>query len=173
MPPSGISAANASSAAIYGASTEFRDDDASLERPLNVYGFSKLLFDRYVRANAARGDPQVVGLRYFNVYGPGEAHKGSMASVVWHLSRQLAETGELRLFEGSHGYGNGEQRRETARLAQHKIEWPDAAEAGASAARRFRLGDQEILNARVDHHLPVVVDGVIEHVPKTQLVFVE
>lgn len=102
----------ASSAAIYGASTEFRDDDASLERPLNVYGFSKLLFDRYVRANAARGDPQVVGLRYFNVYGPGEAHKGSMASVVWHFRLQLAETGELRLFEGSHGYGDGEQRRD-------------------------------------------------------------
>jgi ADP-L-glycero-D-manno-heptose 6-epimerase len=102
----------ASSAAIYGASTAFREDDAALERPLNVYGYSKLLFDRYVRQSREDGDPQVVGLRYFNVYGPNEAHKGPMASVVWHLSRQLAETGEMRLFEGSHGYGPGEQRRD-------------------------------------------------------------
>jgi ADP-L-glycero-D-manno-heptose 6-epimerase len=77
-----------------------------------VYGYSKLLFDRHVRQTQEDGDPQVVGLRYFNVYGPGEQHKGPMASVVWHLSRQLAETGELRLFEGSHGYGDGEQRRD-------------------------------------------------------------
>jgi ADP-L-glycero-D-manno-heptose 6-epimerase len=102
----------ASSAAIYGASTKFSEDDPNLERPLNVYGYSKLLFDRYVRASKTRRGPQVVGLRYFNVYGPGEAHKGAMASVVWHISRQLAESGELRLFEGSHGYGNGEQRRD-------------------------------------------------------------
>jgi ADP-L-glycero-D-manno-heptose 6-epimerase len=102
----------ASSAAVYGASSEFRENDAALERPLNVYGYSKLLFDRYVLRRVAAGAPQVVGLRYFNVYGPGEAHKGQMASVVYHLSRQLAETGEMRLFEGSHGYGNGEQRRD-------------------------------------------------------------
>jgi len=102
----------ASSAAIYGASQSFTEDHHSLERPLNVYGYSKLLFDRHVRQTQEDGDPQVVGLRYFNVYGPGEAHKGPMASVVWHLSRQLAETGELRLFEGSHGYGDGEQRRD-------------------------------------------------------------
>jgi ADP-L-glycero-D-manno-heptose 6-epimerase len=95
----------ASSAAIYGASTSFGEDDPSLERPLNVYGYSKLLFDRYVRR-------QVVGLRYFNVYGPNEAHKGPMASVVWHLSRQLEASGAVSLFEGSHGYGNGEQRRD-------------------------------------------------------------
>lgn len=102
----------ASSAAIYGASTKFDEDDPSLERPLNVYGYSKLLFDRYVRSHMDAGAPQVVGLRYFNVYGPNEAHKGPMASVVWHLSHELDETGELRLFEGSHGYGDGEQRRD-------------------------------------------------------------
>lgn len=102
----------ASSAAIYGASTEFRESDAALERPLNVYGYSKLLFDRYVRRRIDAAAAQVVGLRYFNVYGPNEQHKGSMASVVWHLSRQLEATGEMRLFEGSHGYGDGEQRRD-------------------------------------------------------------
>lgn len=102
----------ASSAAIYGASTTFDENDAGAERPLNVYGYSKLLFDRYVRRNALNAGPQVVGLRYFNVYGPKEAHKGPMASVVWHLTQQLETTGELRLFEGSHGYADGEQRRD-------------------------------------------------------------
>lgn len=108
----GVPLIYASSAAIYGASTQFTEDDPSAERPLNVYGFSKLLFDRYVRRNQAAATAQVVGLRYFNVYGPREAHKGPMASVVWHLSRQLEETGVVRLFQGSHGYGDGEQRRD-------------------------------------------------------------
>jgi ADP-L-glycero-D-manno-heptose 6-epimerase len=108
----GVPLIYASSAAVYGASAEFRENEPALERPLNVYGYSKLLFDRYAMRRAAVGAPQVVGLRYFNVYGPGEAHKGTMASVVLHLNRQLAETGELKLFEGSHGYGDGEQRRD-------------------------------------------------------------
>jgi ADP-L-glycero-D-manno-heptose 6-epimerase len=102
----------ASSAAIYGASTAFSEHDSSLERPLNVYGYSKMLFDRYVRRHAFSDGAQVVGLRYFNVYGPGEAHKGPMASVVWHLTREFKETGEMRLFQGSHGYADGEQRRD-------------------------------------------------------------
>jgi ADP-L-glycero-D-manno-heptose 6-epimerase len=108
----GVPLIYASSAAIYGATTSFRENDAAAESPLNVYGYSKLLFDRYVRRNQTADDPQVVGLRYFNVYGPNEAHKGPMASVVWHLRRQLEETGTVRLFRGSHGYGDGEQRRD-------------------------------------------------------------
>jgi ADP-L-glycero-D-manno-heptose 6-epimerase len=102
----------ASSAAVYGASKTFREDDRAAERPLNVYGYSKLLFDQYVRRHAARAHTQVAGLRYFNVYGPGEAHKGSMASVAFHLRRQVTEQGEARLFEGSGGYAAGEQRRD-------------------------------------------------------------
>jgi ADP-L-glycero-D-manno-heptose 6-epimerase len=110
----------ASSAAVYGASTVFNESDTAAERPLNVYGYSKLLFDHYVRRRGAqrhgrssrrRGAP-VVGLRYFNVYGPGEAHKGSMASVAFHLHGQVAQTGHARLFEGSGGYAAGEQRRD-------------------------------------------------------------
>lgn len=108
----GVPLIYASSAAIYGASTRFDENDGSLERPLNVYGYSKCLFDRYVRRHLESLNSQVVGLRYFNVYGPHEAHKGAMASVVWHLSRQLDATGELRLFEGSHGCADGEQRRD-------------------------------------------------------------
>jgi ADP-L-glycero-D-manno-heptose 6-epimerase len=111
----------ASSAAVYGASTVFKETDRAAERPLNVYGYSKLLFDDYVRRQQAerrgrqrrgRARAPVVGLRYFNVYGPGEAHKGSMASVAFHLHGQVAATGEARLFEGSDGYGPGEQRRD-------------------------------------------------------------
>jgi ADP-L-glycero-D-manno-heptose 6-epimerase len=102
----------ASSAAVYGASTTFRENDSALERPLNVYGYSKLLFDQQVRRRLAGARAQVVGLRYFNVYGPGEAHKGSMASVAYHLSEQLKAGGEVRLFEGSGGYAAGEQRRD-------------------------------------------------------------
>jgi ADP-L-glycero-D-manno-heptose 6-epimerase len=102
----------ASSAAVYGASERFIEHDPALEQPLNVYGYSKLLFDQYVRRRASDTTAQVVGLRYFNVYGPGEAFKEEMASVAFHFDRQLRECGELRLFEGSHGYGPGEQRRD-------------------------------------------------------------
>ena len=101
----------ASSAAVYGASTRF-GEDPSAERPLNVYGYSKLLFDKYVRRRLDTAETQVVGLRYFNVYGPGEAHKGSMASVAFHLNQQILDDGEARLFDGSAGYAAGEQRRD-------------------------------------------------------------
>jgi len=101
----------ASSASVYGASKQF-SEDPEFERPLNVYGYSKLLFDHYVRRRLGAVSSQVVGLRYFNVYGPGESHKGSMASIVWHLSRQIEQHGEARLFEGSDGYDAGEQRRD-------------------------------------------------------------
>jgi ADP-L-glycero-D-manno-heptose 6-epimerase len=101
----------ASSAAVYGGGRSFKED-ASDEAPLNVYGYSKLLLDRYVRRRLPAASSQVVGLRYFNVYGPGEAHKGPMASVAYHVEQQVAAQGEARLFEGSHGYGPGEQRRD-------------------------------------------------------------
>jgi ADP-L-glycero-D-manno-heptose 6-epimerase len=102
----------ASSAAVYGASTVFKEHDAAAERPLNVYGYSKLLFDRYVRRRMAELRSQVAGLRYFNVYGPGEAHKGSMASVAYHFNEQVRANGEARLFGAHDGYEAGEQRRD-------------------------------------------------------------
>ena len=105
----------ASSAAVYGKNSAFVEEPNN-ERPLNVYGYSKLLFDNYVRRNRNihnwEGETQVVGLRYFNVYGPGEAHKAGMASVAFHLNQQLLSDGEIRLFEGSDGYENGDQRRD-------------------------------------------------------------
>lgn len=102
----------ASSAAVYGNSTEFAEDTASAERPLNVYGYSKLLFDQFVRRTLHGASSQIAGLRYFNVYGPGEAHKGPMASMAYHLDAQLRADGKLKLFGAHGGYAAGEQRRD-------------------------------------------------------------
>jgi ADP-L-glycero-D-manno-heptose 6-epimerase len=77
-----------------------------------MYAFSKFAFDLHVRARIGAADSQVAGLRYFNVYGPREQHKGRMASVPYHFRQQLREEGECRLFEGCDGYGDGEQRRD-------------------------------------------------------------
>lgn len=101
----------ASSAAVYGAGPGFAEHPTH-ERPLNVYGYSKLLFDQYVRRHFHGADSQIVGLRYFNVYGPREAHKRGMASVAWHFHNQVRDQSEARLFEGSDGYAAGEQRRD-------------------------------------------------------------
>src|SRR6266571_845320 len=101
----------ASSAAVYGACPAFREE-RECEAPLNVYGYSKFLFDQYVRRMLPERTAQVAGLRYFNVYGPREAHKGRMASVVWHFFNQYRASGKLQLFEGSGGYAAGEQRRD-------------------------------------------------------------
>lgn len=101
----------ASSAAVYGAGTAFSEDRVN-EAPLNVYGYSKFLFDQVVRRRFDEASSQIVGLRYFNVYGRSEAHKGRMASVAYHFFEQYRRDGKVRLFEGSGGYGNGEQRRD-------------------------------------------------------------
>ncbi len=101
----------ASSAAVYGLSRKFAEHPEN-EKPLNIYGYSKLLFDNYVRRILPTAESTVVGLRYFNAYGPREEHKGRMASTAHHFARELRETGEIRLFAGSGGYPDGEQRRD-------------------------------------------------------------
>jgi ADP-L-glycero-D-manno-heptose 6-epimerase len=101
----------ASSAAVYGLGPNFTESSGA-ERPLNVYGYSKLLFDQYVRRALPECRSPVVGLRYFNVYGPREAHKGKMASVAFHHVNQFRADGAVQLFKGSHGYADGEQRRD-------------------------------------------------------------
>jgi len=101
----------ASSASVYGAGPLFKEE-RQVENPLNIYGYSKFLFDQYIRPILATATSQIVGLRYFNVYGPREQHKGTMASVAYHFNHQLRQNGEVRLFEGSDGYANGKQRRD-------------------------------------------------------------
>ena len=101
----------ASSAAVYGSNTSFREQ-RECESPLNLYGYSKFLFDQYVRRILPGKTAQIAGFRYFNVYGPRERHKGRMASVAWHFHQQYLSSGKVRLFRGSGGYGDGEQRRD-------------------------------------------------------------
>jgi ADP-L-glycero-D-manno-heptose 6-epimerase len=107
----GVRLLYASSAAIYGNSTTF-SERPQFERPLNVYGYSKLLFDNVVRRILASATSQVVGLRYFNVYGPREQHKGRMASVAFHHFNQFRDSGKVRLFGDYGGYGPGQQVRD-------------------------------------------------------------
>ena len=101
----------ASSAATYGGSASFREEP-TFEQPLNVYGYSKLLFDNVVRRMLPAAITQVAGFRYFNVYGPREQHKGRMASVAFHHFNQLRETGKVKLFGEYGGYASGAQSRD-------------------------------------------------------------
>jgi len=127
----GIPFIYASSASVYGMGKKGFREEISCERPLNLYAYSKFQFDQYVRrlgldpapvtakrriaakkATRTRQPAQVVGLRYYNVYGPREQHKGGMASTAFHFNNQIKSSAECRLFVGSDGYGDGEQRRD-------------------------------------------------------------
>ncbi len=135
----------ASSAAVYGASREFREA-RECEAPLNVYGYSKFLFDQVVRRRSNDATAQVVGLRYFNVYGDREQHKGRMASVALHCFEQYRAAGAVKLFEGSDGYPAGGQRRDfvsvedVAKVNLFFLDHPDRSgifNVGTGAAQSF------------------------------------
>ena len=146
----------ASSAAVYGAGREFAED-SSCERPLNAYGFSKCVFDQYARRHMANTESLLVGLRYFNVYGPREQHKGAMASVAWHFNRQCLETGIIKPFRGSHGYADGEQRRDFVYIAdvvdvtlwfgEQKAAKSGIYNCGSGTATTFNVLAQAIIDA--------------------------
>jgi ADP-L-glycero-D-manno-heptose 6-epimerase len=101
----------ASSASVYGGGSVFREE-REFESPLNVYGYSKFLFDQAVRPRLEEASAQIAGFRYFNVYGPRENHKGRMASVAYHFFNQYRTNRKINLFEGNDGYAHGEQRRD-------------------------------------------------------------
>ena len=135
----------ASSASVYGSGRVFREE-RSHEAPLNVYGYSKFLFDQVVRRRLPQRTAQVVGFRYFNVYGPRESHKGRMASVAFHFHNQYLAEGRVRLFEGSDGYGPGEQVRDfvsvedVVRVNLHFLDHPEASgifNVGSGRAQSF------------------------------------
>jgi ADP-L-glycero-D-manno-heptose 6-epimerase len=135
----------ASSAAVYGASSTFREQ-REFEAPLNVYGYSKFLFDQAVRRRLPEAGSQVAGFRYFNVYGPNEWHKGRMASVAWHFFNQYLADGRVRPFVGSGGYGDGEQRRDfvsvedVSRINLHFLDHPEISgifNVGSGRAQSF------------------------------------
>ncbi len=155
----------ASSAAVYGGATQFREE-AICERPLNIYGWSKLLFDQYVRRRLPGARSQIVGLRYFNVYGPRELHKGRMASVAMHFNRQVLEQGVVRLFSGSGGYGDGEQRRDFVHVADvvAVTRW-FAAHPGVSGIFNVGTGRAQTFNEVARAVLDWHGRGTIEYVP--------
>jgi len=174
----------ASSAAVYGAGTVFREDGAH-DAPLNVYGYSKSLFDAYVRRALPERTAQIAGFRYFNVYGPREAHKGRMASVALHFFDEYRRDGHVRLFEGSDGYPNGEQRRDFIHVddvVAAKLDFYDHAERsgifnlGTGNAESFNAVAHATINAcrRFDGQPPrtleqLVEEGIVTYVPMPEV----
>jgi ADP-L-glycero-D-manno-heptose 6-epimerase len=173
----------ASSAATYGGGGVFREERAH-EAPLNVYGYSKFLFDQIVRqrlAVAGSFNSQVVGFRYFNVYGPRESHKGRMASVAFHHYHQFRSQGKVRLFRGCDGYGDGEQRRDfvhvgdVVRVNLFFLDHPEKSgifNVGTGRAQTFNELSMATVNGcralAGDAALPLgelVEQGLIEYMP--------
>jgi len=161
----GIPFVYASSAAVYGAERSFAEVPAN-ERPLNVYGYSKLAFDQHVRRVAADAAGTVVGLRYFNVYGPNERHKGRMASMVYQLFRQLEETGTARLFGGADGYGDGEQRRDFVFVEDVvRVNLFFAEQPGAKGIFNVGTGHSRSFNEVARTLVGLRGEGRIEYIP--------
>lgn len=102
----------ASSASVYGMGENGFRVDRACEKPINMYAYSKFQFDQYVRRILPRATSQIVGLRYFNVYGSREQHKGSMSSTAFHFNNQLKAGDEVKLFTGCDGYADGQQERD-------------------------------------------------------------
>ena len=145
----------ASSAAVYGGGKVFVESPEH-EAPLNVYGYSKLLFDEIVRRRLPSARSQIVGLRYFNVYGPREAHKGRMASVAFHNFNQFAEQGRVKLFGGWEGYAPGEQSRDFIHVDDvvavnlHFLDHPQSSgifNCGTGRAQPFNDVASSVMNA--------------------------
>jgi ADP-L-glycero-D-manno-heptose 6-epimerase len=166
----------ASSASVYGPGPEFREERAC-ERPLNVYGYSKFLFDQLVRRTLPGRTAQVAGFRYFNVYGPNEAHKGRMASVAFHAYHQLLASGKVKLFVGSGGYGDGEQRRDFVHVDDVVevnlwfLEHRDVSgifNCGTGRAQTFNQLAAAVINSVQGTHSTageLVAKGLIEYIP--------
>lgn len=166
----------ASSASVYGAGPDYREERAC-EGPLNVYGYSKFQFDQYVRRLLPAAQAQIAGLRYFNVYGPNESHKGRMASVAFHAYNQLHAEGKVKLFRGSGGYGDGEQRRDfvyvddTVAVNLWLLERRDVSgifNCGTGRAQTFNQLAVAVINAVHGTRVAlqdVVAKGLIEYIP--------
>lgn len=170
----------ASSAATYGKGTTFKED-RQYEGPLNVYGYSKFLFDQILRRRMAEGlTAQVAGFRYFNVYGPQEQHKGRMASVAFHNFNQYRETGKVKLFGGYDGYADGTQSRDfvsvedVVKVNLYFLDNPDKSgifNLGSGRAQPFNDVAVATVNACRRHEgkpaltLPELVEqGILEYI---------
>ena len=169
----------ASSAATYGAHTEFVED-VRYEGPLNVYGYSKYLFDQVLRREMPYLRAPVIGLRYFNVYGPHEKHKGRMASVAFHQYFQFRKDGKVKLFEGCLGYENGGQMRDfvyvgdVVKVLLHFLDKPVSGiyNCGSGRAQPFNDVALSVVNSMREKEgdFPMTLDdavasGKIEYIP--------
>jgi ADP-L-glycero-D-manno-heptose 6-epimerase len=170
----------ASSASVYGGGRVFQENRAH-EAPLNVYGYSKFLFDQYVRRMYRNRTAQIAGFRYFNVYGPREQHKARMASVAFHHVNQFRESGRVRLFEGCDGYGPGEQRRDFISVEDvvavnlYFLDHPNKSgifNVGTGRAEPFNSIGHAVINAMHRHEgkpeldlKSMQVQGLIEYIP--------
>ena len=167
----------ASSASVYGAGAVFKEERAC-ESPLNVYAYSKALFDQYVRKLLPERTAQIAGFRYFNVYGMREQHKGRGSSVAWHFFKQFQAEGKVRLFEGSGGYANGEQRRDfvhvedIVRANLHFLDSPEISgifNLGTGRAQSFNDVAVAVLNALHEGSPRTVAEwvsaGRIDYIP--------
>ncbi len=155
----------ASSASVYGGGSEFREEP-DFERPLNVYAWSKKLFDDYVRRNVFSTEHSpVAGLRYFNVYGPRENHKGTMASVAFHLYNQVLRGENPKLFGAYDGFGPGEQSRDFIHVG-------DVADVNLWLWKR---GANGIYNCGTGRAQPfrAIAETVIDALGKGEIEFIE
>ncbi len=176
----GVQFLYASSASVYGGGATFVEH-ADNEHPLNTYAFSKWAFDHHVRQHPPQGF-QAVGLRYFNVYGDREQHKGRMASVAYHFFNQYLENGSVKLFEGTAGYANGGQLRDfisvedVVKVNLFLLEHPEVTgtflNVGTGTAHSFNdvaLAVVNRLRAKTDHP-PIDMEqaqaqGLISYIP--------
>lgn len=168
----------ASSASVYGGGNQFREV-RECEAPLNVYAYSKFLFDQLVRRRLPEANSPVTGFRYFNVYGPREQHKGRMASVAFHFTHQYQAEGKVRLFEGCDGRGNGEQLRDfvfvddVVKVNLHFLEQPCSGIFNLGSGRAQSFNDVAVATVntcRAAQGLPALslaelqVQGFIEYI---------
>jgi ADP-L-glycero-D-manno-heptose 6-epimerase len=156
----------ASSASVYGVGRNGFQETRACERPINMYAYSKFQFDQYVRHVLPKATAQIVGLRYFNVYGPREGQKGPMASTAFHFHNQIKQSGKARLFSGTDGYADGEQLRDFVHVSDCVdvnlwfFDHPEKSgifNCGTGRARPFN----DVANAVIDWN----GKGEIEYIP--------
>lgn len=156
----------ASSASTYGSGKKHFIEKPECEQALNIYAYSKLLFDRYVSRLLPRTDRQIVGLRYFNVFGPQENHKGKMASMVYQMYNQVKQGNNIKLFAGINGYADGEQKRDFIYVKDvvkiNKFFWQNPKISGVF---NCGTGEANTFNALAKAVLAHFNQGKIEYIP--------
>jgi ADP-L-glycero-D-manno-heptose 6-epimerase len=153
----------ASSASVYGKNIQFAEQEEN-ELPLNVYGYSKKLFDDYVRRILPTRTAPIVGLRYFNVYGPREQHKGTMASVAHHMFNQVSRGETLKLFGAYDGVLGGQQFRDFVHVQDVASVNLWAWRAGISGVFNCGTGRAQSFQNVAESVIAAVGQGKVEYI---------